>query len=116
MVFHNSNLDFNKVKFSLKIKLENVSEEKVKEIFNHMKKDNLEIKTELHSVIISKNKELEINEVKNRDKIKIWGDEESILSTSKEMKEEYNEIMSILKLYSIEVDEVKYRENYYLEK
>lgn len=117
MIFHNKDLDYNKISFKLKVGIINSEKEEIKKMFKDHKKENLEIITDSPEVKIIYTQEINFPNIKNKENEFLDRElNEKIHNKYTEMKKEYSEILNILGLYLIEINSVEYKEDYYVKK
>lgn len=117
MIFHNKDLDYNKISFKLKVGIINSEKEEIKKMFKDNKKENLEIITDSPEVKIIYTQEINFPNIKNKENEFLDRElNEKIHNKYTEMKKEYSEILNILGLYLIEINSVEYKEDYYVKK
>jgi len=117
MIFHNSELDYNKISFKLKVGILNSEKEEIKKMFKEHKKENIEIITDCPEVKIIYTQEINFPDIKNKENEFLDRElNEKIHTKYMEMKKEYSEIINILNLYLIEINSVEYKEDYYVKK
>lgn len=115
MIFHNSELKYNRISFNLNVEVTNTNKEYLTSLFNKAKMDNLKIIEKLPNTEIMFTGELKLDKIYNKETQFLDG-EHCILINKKytEIKNEYNEILKILNLYLITPTKVDYKENYYI--